>query len=83
MAEHTYRAVLLPMLLTDMAGADTLKTVRMAFLHDLLEARVGDLTPGPPGKKEAEEKAMRGSSPLCRRNWKKSTAVSGRSIQQE
>ena len=58
-AEHTYRVAILAMLLSDRAGADTLKAVRMALLHDLPEARVGDLQPGTPGKKGAEEKAMR------------------------
>lgn len=58
-AEHTYRVAVLAMLLSDIEKADTLRAVRMALLHDLPEARTGDLLPGTPGKKEAEEKAMR------------------------
>jgi putative hydrolase of HD superfamily len=44
-ADHSYRVALLSMLLSDQAGADTLKALRMAVLHDLAEAVTGDLTP--------------------------------------
>jgi len=44
-ADHSYRVALLSMLLSDQAGADTLKAVRMALFHDLAEAVTGDLTP--------------------------------------
>lgn len=44
-ADHSYRVALLTMTLSDRKGIDTLKTVRMALLHDLAESKVGDLTP--------------------------------------
>ncbi len=44
-AEHSYRTALLAMVLADINGIDALKAVRMALIHDLAEARVGDLTP--------------------------------------
>ena len=44
-ADHSYRTALLAMLLADAKGLDTLGTVRMALLHDVAEAIVGDLTP--------------------------------------
>ncbi len=33
------------MILSDTTGLDTLKTVRMALIHDLAESTIGDLTP--------------------------------------
>ncbi len=60
-ADHSYRVALLAMTLSDNKGLDTLKTVRMALLHDLAESEVGDLTPrqkqGNHGELESE--AMR------------------------
>lgn len=44
-ADHSYRVALLAMTLSDNKGLDTLKTVRMALLHDLAESTIGDLTP--------------------------------------
>ena len=44
-ADHSFRTALLAMTLADAEGLDTLKAVRMALLHDLVESRVGDLTP--------------------------------------
>lgn len=44
-ADHSYRVALLAMTLSDQKGLDTLKTVRIALLHDLAESEVGDLTP--------------------------------------
>lgn len=44
-ADHSYGVSLLAMALSDQKGLDTLKTVRMALLHDLAEAVTGDLTP--------------------------------------
>jgi putative hydrolase of HD superfamily len=61
-ADHSYRVALLSMLLSDQTGADTLKALRMAILHDLAEAVTGDLTPRQKtGDHEAEEsRAFRG-----------------------
>jgi len=44
-ADHSYRVTLLSMILADEEGLDSLRAVRMALLHDLAEAVVGDLTP--------------------------------------
>jgi putative hydrolase of HD superfamily len=43
-ADHSYRTTLLAMILSDQKGLDTLKTVKMALLHDLVESVTGDLT---------------------------------------
>jgi putative hydrolase of HD superfamily len=61
-ADHSYRVALLSMLLSDQAGADTLKALRMAVLHDLAEAVTGDLTPRQKtgGHDAAESRAFRG-----------------------
>jgi putative hydrolase of HD superfamily len=60
-ADHTFRTAFLCMLYADMETLDPLKLVRMALLHDLPEAVIGDLT--PPQKttetKEKEEAAMK------------------------
>ena len=52
-ADHTFRTAFLCMLYADMEALDTLKLVRMALIHDLPEAVIGDLT---PSKKTAETK---------------------------
>jgi putative hydrolase of HD superfamily len=50
-ADHTFRTAILCMLYADMEGLDPLKLLRMALIHDLPEAVIGDLT---PSKKTAE-----------------------------
>ncbi len=59
-ADHTFRTAFLCMLYADMEALDPLKLIRMALLHDLPEAVIGDLT--PPQKtaetKEKEETAI-------------------------
>jgi putative hydrolase of HD superfamily len=59
-ADHTFRTAFLCMLYADMEALDSLKLMRMALIHDLPEAVIGDLT--PPHKtaetKEKEEAAM-------------------------
>ena len=59
-ADHTFRTAFLCMLYADMEALDPLKLVRMALIHDLPEAVIGDLT--PPQKtaetKEKEETAI-------------------------
>lgn len=54
-AEHSYRAALLTMLLADLEGLDIGKAIRMALLHDLAEAIVGDLTPEERRRLEGAE----------------------------
>lgn len=44
-ADHSYRTALIAMILSDLQGFDTVKVIRMALLHDLAEAEMGDLTP--------------------------------------
>jgi 5'-deoxynucleotidase len=45
-ADHSFRTALMAMVYSDLRGLDTGKTVRMALLHDLPEALVGDTVPG-------------------------------------
>jgi putative hydrolase of HD superfamily len=42
-AEHSYRVALLVMFLAPKIGADVHKAIRMALLHDLGEAEIGDI----------------------------------------
>jgi len=44
-ADHTFRTTLLCMLYADMEALDPLKLARMALIHDIPEAIIGDLTP--------------------------------------
>lgn len=44
-ADHSYRAALTAMILSDDMGLDTCRVMRMALLHDLAEAEMGDITP--------------------------------------
>jgi len=52
-ADHTFRTAFLCMLYADMEALDTSKLLRMALIHDLPEAIIGDLT---PSQKTAETK---------------------------
>jgi len=57
-ADHTFRTALLCMLYADIENLDALKLLRMALIHDLPEALIGDLTPsqktGETRKREEE-----------------------------
>jgi putative hydrolase of HD superfamily len=44
-ADHTFRTAVLCMIFSDLEDLDGLKMIRMALLHDLPEAIIGDLTP--------------------------------------
>ena len=59
-ADHTFRTAVLCMLYADIEALDPLKLLRMALIHDLPEAIIGDLM--PPQKttetKEHEKKAI-------------------------
>ena len=59
-ADHTFRTAFLCMLYADMEGLDPLKLLRMALIHDLPEAVIGDLMPSQKSteNKENEENAM-------------------------
>ncbi len=52
-ADHSYRTALIAMLFADLGGHDGGKMIRMALLHDLAEAEVGDLTPTQKEEKPA------------------------------
>ncbi len=54
-AEHAFRAAFLAMVLSDLAGLDSGKAMRMALLDDLPEAITGDLTPEEKARMGAEE----------------------------
>jgi putative hydrolase of HD superfamily len=58
-ADHTFRTAILSMLYADMECLDPLKLLRMALIHDLPEAVIGDLT---PSKKSAETKEKEGTT---------------------
>lgn len=61
-ADHSYFTALLTMLLSDIKGLDTCRAVRLAILHDIAEALVGDHTPEEIThdlKHRMEDKAMR------------------------
>jgi putative hydrolase of HD superfamily len=45
-AAHSYAVALLSMILADIRGLDAAEAMRMALIHDLPEAFIGDLTPG-------------------------------------
>ncbi|HDQ05356.1 MAG TPA: HD domain-containing protein [Candidatus Bathyarchaeota archaeon] len=59
-ADHTFRTAFLCMLYADMEDLDPLKLVRMALIHDLPEAVIGDLTPSQKTAetREDEENAI-------------------------
>jgi putative hydrolase of HD superfamily len=60
-ADHSYRTALMAMVLSDSRGLDTAKAVRLALLHDLPEALVGDAMPeerSGASKAAVETKAM-------------------------
>ena len=52
-ADHTFRTAILCMIYADIKGLDQPKLLRMALIHDLPEAIIGDLT---PSKKTKESK---------------------------
>ncbi|KPV62338.1 MAG: hypothetical protein AOA66_1370 [Candidatus Bathyarchaeota archaeon BA2] len=59
-ADHTFRTSVLCMICSDLEDLDELKLLRMALVHDLPEAILGDLTPSRKtiGSKEEENVAM-------------------------
>lgn len=44
-ADHTFRVAFIAMILGDHLGADTLKLIKMALIHDIPELSCGDITP--------------------------------------
>jgi putative hydrolases of HD superfamily len=60
-ADHSYRTALAAMILSDNMGLDTCKVIRIALLHDLAEAEIGDITPQrkKPDHRELENTTMK------------------------
>jgi putative hydrolases of HD superfamily len=61
-ADHSYRTALITLIFSDSRGLDTGKALRLALLHDLPEAIVGDAMPEERSgkrKTEMETKAMK------------------------
>ncbi|MFH1179725.1 MAG: HD domain-containing protein [Candidatus Bathyarchaeota archaeon] len=60
-ADHSFRTALLAMVLSDSMGLDSCKVMRMALLHDLAEAKTGDITPKQKkmNHREIENQAMK------------------------
>src|SRR5206468_12394397 len=59
-ADHTYRVAVMALLIGPRLGLNVDRLVQLALLHDLAEARIGDLTPLDTlstGEKEARESA--------------------------
>jgi len=54
-ADHTFRTSILCMVYSDLEGLDELKLLRMALIHDLPEAIIGDLTPSRKTARSKEE----------------------------
>lgn len=53
-ADHTYGVALLALALAPERGLDAARALRLALVHDLAEAEVGDLVPGEYESKEAK-----------------------------
>lgn len=58
-ADHSYLTSLMCMVIADMKGLDTDKTLRMALLHDLAESLTGDLMPEEVSKEKKNEMETR------------------------
>ncbi len=58
-AAHSYAVALLSMLLADLRDLDAAEAMRIALIHDLPEAFIGDLTPGEKERlKDLREREM-------------------------
>ncbi|MEM3397495.1 MAG: HD family hydrolase [Nitrososphaerota archaeon] len=53
-ADHSFNVVALSIILADARGLDVAEVARMAILHDLPEAVIGDLTPSQKREKLSE-----------------------------
>jgi len=77
-ADHTFRTSILCMVYSDLEGLDELKLLRMALIHDLSEAIIGDLTPSRKttrGKEEEDAAMSRILSLLPKKQREKYMAV--------
>lgn len=55
-ADHMYRASIIALTAAEWEGVDTSKAVKMALVHDLAEAIVGDIAPGDGVSKEEKHR---------------------------
>ena len=64
-ADHTFRVLIMALLLADKLNLDKNKCVQMALIHDISESITGDITPRDKISKEEkhklEKKAIGGS----------------------
>ena len=59
-AEHSYAATSIVMIISDLVGLNTEKVMKMMLIHDLPEGIIGDLVPGENANKDMdEEEAIR------------------------
>lgn len=81
-ADHSYRTALISMFLSDQEGLDTEKVMKMALLHDIQEAVVGDITPVDAEYKDKDEielqaiKKMLADYPQYIKVWEEFNAMS-------
>ena len=60
-ADHSYAATSIAMIISDLVGTNTEKVMKMMLMHDLPEGIIGDLIPGENTIKDSdEEEAIRG-----------------------
>lgn len=60
-ADHTFGTSMIAMIISDKAGCNTERVLKMALLHDIAEVIIGDITPDtmpPDEKRKLESKAM-------------------------
>ena len=59
-ADHSYAATSIAMIISDLVGTNTEKVMKMMLIHDLPEGIIGDLVPGENANKDSdEEECMR------------------------
>ncbi len=61
-SDHTYMMTLMAMVLADHTKLDTLKIIKMSLLHDLAEAKIGDVI---PGQMSVDKKCKLENSAMC------------------
>lgn len=54
-ADHSYVTALISMMLSDTIQSNTERAIKMALLHDLAEAKIGDVVPGQMPDKQKEK----------------------------